>query len=197
MSFIEKFNKQKESFSSSKGERFKFSEGANRIRILAEPEMIQEDYNYGICYKDCGFKGSTKYLSWVLDLKDNKVKMMRIPYSIMNDVVSLMSSKDQGYGFESFPMPYNITVNAVGAGTKEVKYSVIPDRENTEVDPAIIDEVSKKTAPAGLAELFKKWNEEEHRKDGTWDKLHGKAKEEELDTIEYPEDDINPEDIPF
>lgn len=196
-SFAQKFNQQKEETGSAKAPKFKFTEGLNKIRILAEPEIFQEDYTLGTCYHDCRFSGKTKYLSWVLDHSDNKIKQIRIPYIIMNDIVSLMSSKGTGYDFAEFPMPYSVTIKAVNAGTKEVQYTVIPDRENTPVPQTILDELAKKKTPAQVVEMFKKWTEEKHRQDGTWDRLHGKSNDESFDTIEYPADDINPNDIPF
>lgn len=197
MSFAEKFNKEKDEINASKGEYFKFSEGVNEIRILVEPVMFQEDFKLGICYTDCSFQGSSKYLAWVLDGKDGKLKQMKIPYSVMNDIVGLMTS-EKGYGFKDFPMPYGVSINAVGAGTKEVKYTVIPDRENTPVPEAILEEVSKKKSTAEIILERKARNESKHKQDGTWDRLHRKpGSPEELDTIEYPIDDINPNDIPF
>lgn len=194
--FADKFNREKQEVNALRGEKFKFVEGKNEMRILVEPVLFQEDFKLGICYTDCNFQGSSKYLAWVLDGKDGKLKQMKIPYSVMGDIVSLMVS-DKGYAFKDFPMPYGVTINAVGAGTKEVKYTVIPDRENTETPAEIMEEVKSKKSPTEIIASWKKYNEGKHKGDGTWDRLHKKAGAEELDTIEYPTDELDPNDIPF
>lgn len=208
MSFAEKFGKEKEQFNADRGDWFKFVEGPNKLRILSEPASFQEDFKLGICYTDCSFKGSMKYLAWVYDYKDSKLKKMKIPYSIMESIVSQMTSED--YSFTDFPMPYDITITASNAGTKEVKYAILPARLSTPMAEDVMEEFAKKKSPVEMIDEMKERNKKKHQEDGTFDRLHeDKASEgarvrkafadngEDEEDIEYPEDDLNPEDIPF
>ena len=43
---------------------------------------------------------------------------------------------DPEYAFEEVPMPYDITINAIGAGDIKVKYTVVPASSNTALTPA-------------------------------------------------------------
>ena len=68
-----------------------------------------------MCYTDCGFQGSSKFLCHVIDRKDGKIKLAELPYTIGTTIAGYQSDED--YKFDGFPMPYDIKVNAVGAGT--------------------------------------------------------------------------------
>jgi hypothetical protein len=46
-----------------------------------------------------------------------------MPISIAKSLGSVQEDPD--YAFTKFPMPYDITINAKGAGTKEVDYQVV------------------------------------------------------------------------
>lgn len=200
MSFADEFKKHKDEMNSDRGEWFKFQEGQNKVRVLSEPVAFQEDFKNGICYTDCKFKGSMKYLAWILDHKDAKIKKMKIPYSVMEDIVNHMTSDD--YSFSSFPMPYDLTVTALNAGTKEVKYTILPARSNTDIEQVVLDEFSKKKPVIEIIENMKDRNKKKHLEDGTWDRLHEipgtkKLINDDFDTIEYPTGEVDPNDIPF
>ena len=97
------------------GQYFKLQEGKNRIRLVSVCLPHQSEY-----------KGQPtfKWLCQVLDRTDGKIKpffMSRIIYTMIGDL-----QLDPDYMFDSVPMPYDITINATGAGNKDVKYSVIP-----------------------------------------------------------------------
>jgi hypothetical protein len=190
----------------ARGGWFKFKEGKNRFRILAEPQVIYEDFKLGICYTDCGFKGSIKYLTYIWDYLDETIKLMKIPFSIFNWIASL--ELDIDWKFDGFPMPFDITVDAKDAGTKEVKYSPTPSPRREEMPAEVIDDLKRRKPALEIIDGLKKKNEEKHRGDGTWDDLHAEgtektgepsAKKSTLlnDPIKYPEEEINPEDIPF
>ena len=44
--------------------------------------------------------------------------------------------RDADYAFDEVPMPYDITINAKGAGTKDVEYTVIPARHSVQLSHA-------------------------------------------------------------
>ena len=102
------------------GDYFKVQEGANKMRVLCEPEIYASEYQG---------KQTIKFVAWVIDRKDNKIKPYFMPKRVLDGIAALQEETD--YSFTDFPMPFDITVNAEGAGTKEVKYNVIGARVNT------------------------------------------------------------------
>lgn len=187
---------------------FKFKEGENRFRILTEPVILFEKFKVGICYTDCGYQGNAKYLAHILDRNDGKVKLAKIPYGIMENIGAMETDED--YNFSGFPMPYDVSINAVGAGTKEVKYTVLA-RPRKEMSPESLDLIKKLKSPAEIIEKMKAKKKEEHIKDGTWEREQARKADLKAQleasrgegggkvegAIEYPEEDINPDDIPF
>lgn len=183
---------------------FKFKEGENKMRILAEPFAIYKDYKLGICYTDCRFQGSMKYLTYVLDYVTGTIKLMEIPYGIFQTIANWQLKVD--YKFEGFPMPYDITIDAKDAGTKEVKYVSTPARSNTVISEPIVAELSKKRSIPEIIEKMKDINKQKHQSDGTWDSLHSDPREGRsanggertaIKRPDYPEAEIDPADIPF
>lgn len=150
------------------GDWYKMVEGDNRFRVLAEPEMIFEAFKVGICYTDCGYEGTAKFMTYVLDRKDNKIKIAKLPYTVGTAIMGY--EKDEEYKFEGFPMPYDIKVSAVNAGTKEVKYTVMAGRANTVVDGIFMDDLRKKKSIADIITKMKANQKEKHMQDGTWQK---------------------------
>ena len=203
---IEEANKSE--FSGGSSGWFKMKEGNNQFRILTEPEVMFENFGRGICYHECGFEGNPKYLARILDRADNKVKLYKIPFTIFETVAGF--EKDEELEFSSFPMPYDVKVKAVGAGTKEVKYTVMPSLKRVPIDEAVENELSKQKSIKEVIALMQEKNIEKHKADGSWQKEQTRLKElrESLkkdlangtkseDSIEYPEEEINPNDIPF
>lgn len=131
------------------GDYLKFKEGDNRFRLMSE------------CLPHKGeFKGESnfKWLCYVLDRKDGKVKPLFMPHSIYKQIAALQTNED--YAFQDVPMPYDLTVNAVGAGTKEVKYTLMPARKNTNLQS---DEMALLDACKPLKELQLKLREKQSR----------------------------------
>lgn len=208
MNYADKYNKEKEAFPSSGGGWFKMKEGDNKMRVLVDPEVFFEDFKRGICYTECGFEGTPKYLTFILDHADGKLKLAKLPMKVMDQIISYMTNED--YAFQKFPSPYDITINAINAGTKEVKYTVIPARNNSAIEPNILEELSKKGAIVEIIEKLKKKNEDKDKASGIYENNAMRAErmrkelaenkmttEEDVDTVECPEEEINPEDIPF
>lgn len=107
------------------GDRFKIVEGANRLRILSE-FLPHTSY----------YQGSRRFqwLGYVLDRKDGLVKTWFMPNSIHKFIEALQSDPD--WTFDEVPMPFDITLNAKGAGTKEVEYGVTPSPKRMPLTPA-------------------------------------------------------------
>jgi hypothetical protein len=104
------------------GDYFKVKNGDNRIRLMSE------------CLPHADtFKGERnfKWLCYVIDRKDGKVKPYFMPHTIYKQIEALQTNDD--YAFSDVPMPYDLTVNVMNAGTKEAKYAVIPARKESPV----------------------------------------------------------------
>src|SRR3990167_9694116 len=134
---------------SSKGEYFQFAEGDNKIRVLSPGVPMGQHFlgnkkRPAICFgedegcpfhKDDSTSTRPKWVMWVFDYADNKIKLARMPYTIIQTVARLQKSSE--YAFDSLPMPYDITIVAKNAGSKEVNYSVVPARSNTEISKEV------------------------------------------------------------
>lgn len=100
----------------------KLQEGVNRLRLMSEclPHVSE-------------FKGKRnfKWLCYVIDRRDGKVKPFFMAHTIYKQIVALQTNED--YAFTDVPMPYDLTVNAQGAGTKEVVYTVVPARKESAI----------------------------------------------------------------
>jgi hypothetical protein len=116
----------------SSGEYLKLKEGANRLRLVSEclphKGMYQGRPNF-------------KWLCYVIDRADGKVKPFFMSHTIYKQIESLQMDPD--YGFEDVPMPYDVNVNAKGAGTKEVEYSVIPAKRETPITALEYQEIAQ------------------------------------------------------
>ncbi len=188
MSLLDKAKKDQENEHAKKGGGwFKFKEGDNRLRILVEPIAIFEDYNLGICYTACGFTGNIKYLTFVYDFADNQIKLWKMPYGLFQDLAGLETDED--FAFSEFPMPYGLNIKAKDAGTKEVKYTLIPSPKRVPLPEYVMTEISKKADDLPkIIETMKKKNEEEHKANGMYEKLHAKGNTAPADAsnVEYP-----------
>lgn len=108
-----------------KGEYFKPKDGPNKIRILSHLDPYQSE-----------FKGKVnfKFVCWILDRQDGVVKPYFMPVTIANAIGAFQD--DPEYAFDDMPMPYDININAKGAGTIDVEYQVTAGRSNTPLTDA-------------------------------------------------------------
>lgn len=129
---MEKFNFNEEAKKNEQSGFLKIKEGANKMRIISKSVKRVSEY-----------KGNptTKFLTHVIDRGDGKFKIYSMPYSILKMIGDLQMQDD--YSFEAVPMPYDITVSATNAGTKEVAYSVVPARANSELTEQELEEIKK------------------------------------------------------
>ena len=165
------------------GAYLKVKEGANKVRLLSETLAHQSYYK--------GNRG-VKFVCWVLDYVDNKVKLYFMPFTILKAIESLQLSED--YGFAEVPMPYDVTINAKNAGTKEVDYQVVPARNNTPISQEVLADFAKK---ASLMEVVEKLIENDSTNP---DKQAPRVevKDEDIPVInEDEEKEVNLKDIPF
>lgn len=102
------------------GDYLKLKEGSNRMRLMTEclphPGVYQG-------------KKTFKWLCYVVDRVDGKVKPFFMAHTIYKLIEALEADPD--YTFSELPMPYDLNVTAKGAGTKDVEYSVLPAKKET------------------------------------------------------------------
>lgn len=126
------FSEEAKKYETEGGSTFKFKEGANPMRVLSKTIRHVSAYKGNI---------TTKYLAYILDRADGKIKIAFLPYTILKMLGDLQSNPE--YAFDQVPMPYDITITATGAGTKEVNYSIVPARNNTALTVEEENEYSK------------------------------------------------------
>lgn len=156
------------------GEYFKIQEGDNRVQLLSHCAQYNLKWN-GSRYEPAqeGDENvSVKGVCWVL--QDGVIKSATLPYTIIKSIRQLML--DQDYSFTSFPMPRVINIKAVGAGTKEVEYSVVPAPKESQVAEQILEQLAQKPTPEEMVE---------------------KLRANESKKVSQEKDDIRPEDIGF
>lgn len=125
---------------------------------------------------------SIKGVCWVL--QDGLVKQAKLPYTIVKAIRGLQQNPDWEF---VIPFPHMMTLDAVGAGTKEVKYSITPSPKKTEVPASVLEELKKKQTPEEIVEKIRGGKSEpRHSEEDTRDAPPPEAAP-----------DINPDDIPF
>lgn len=138
---------------------YKLQEGSNRMRIMTDferVESIQRGSKYaGIVSEknkpQDGDKTTLRSWAWAIirnESGDDEFKIVQFGSTILNQIVAFMDSKD--YGFQKFPMPYDIDIKAKGAGTKEVEYTVIPARQNTDLTEQELKGATKQKTIASI-----------------------------------------------
>jgi len=195
--------------SGGRGDFFQFEKGENRLRILAQPKVIALHFSASgvkpeVCIgidEGCPHhvpdektkevkKPSIKLATYILDRKDDKVKLAELPLSIsyaLNDL-----QKDSEYAFEGFPMPYDVKIISDPENPDpKAKYRLVAGRAQTDLTKEQMDELQ--------AAMDKMTPEQyvERRKEKQKGNAEFEGKPEAEKKIEYPTDDINPEDIPF
>lgn len=158
-------------YGSRESDYFDLKEGDNKVRLLSFPEKLVQRWTgsrYEVMIEGDPTEGRTiKWMAWVLDRTDDKVKLATLPHTVVKLIQAFQ--EDEDYAFDDFPMPYDIKITAKGAGTKEVKYAVIPTPKRTEVDAKALLE-----GKTDCAEIIKKMKEKRMQgktADKQWDEM--------------------------
>ena len=166
-------------------------EGDNPVRFVSDFVDFGSHYNPKtnkslICLgKDnceacqAGEKPSVKFLVFVIDRKDKKLKPFTYGHTIYKQIKAWRANPE--YEFEVIP-DYDMTINRVGVGKASV-YTVMPARKNTELtndEKVLIEEEMKD--PAEIVASMKA-------------KVSG-SPVEKVEGLEDQEE-VNVEDIPF
>ncbi len=196
----------------SGGGWFRIAEGNNRIRIVSDGTVFAEHFKQGggggVCYgksKGCpnckeGDSPTFKKLYRIINRKKTKdidgieievgMQLAKFGNVIIKQLDALADNED--YSFDTFPMPYDVTINAVGAGDKSVKYSIVPSPKRTELTD---DEAAALSKEHGVSEIVASMKNKRMKADGN---APAETEETQRETkVDYPNDDIDPADIPF
>ena len=187
---------------SSKGQFYRLKEGKNRVRVLTPLFPYASHFKVGACVgkadcpeckkvvkdkdgKDKENLPSIKFVCHVLDMSDNQIKLAQFPLSIFLALRDLQN--DPEWSFNELPMPYDITINAEGAGQPTVKYGVVASPKREPVSKEVEVKLSKLHTPEDInkAKIIKQ------------KKAVGLVAAESDEKVEYPKEEINPDDIPF
>jgi hypothetical protein len=161
------------------GDYVKLKEGGNRLRLMTH------------CLPHAGvYKGTKtfKWLCYVVDRTDGKVKPFFMPHAIYKQIEALQMSED--YAFSEVPMPYDLTINAKNAGTKEVEYTLMPARKET---PVAAMEYQQLSDLKPLAELQAALRDKDGNTNGNTNDEPAHVRDEDVDHGEP----LTDKDIPF
>lgn len=115
-----------------KSESFKVKDGTNKIRICSDFVFYESVYK--------GTK-SKKFVCWVIDRADKKVKPYFAPYTIVKSLSQYQ--EDEEYAWGDFPMTRDLIIDAKNAGTKEVDYQChlsLKETPLTEIEQADLEQ---------------------------------------------------------
>lgn len=123
---------------------------------------------------------SMKGVCWVL--QDSFVKQAKLPYLIVKAIRALQQNPDWEF---SIPFLHTLTLDAEGAGTKEVKYSLTPSPKTIEISPSVMNELAKKPTPEQIVEKIKEGRPQQQTTEDT----------RSAPIYSYPDEGIKPDDI--
>ena len=168
----------------------KFEKGDTKIRLMTGYEPIGKHFDQttsksNICVgQDNGCelnhkeRFQVKYLAWAIDRKDQELKLVELPYSVVAQIKDLADNEE--YKFELLP-EYDLTIKRTGEKL-ETEYKVIPARQNTPVTPEEAEMLKDKKDPADIIQAM----------------IEKSQKPQEVETkVEYAGEEIDPEKIPF
>mgnify|MGYP000899316217 CR=1 FL=1 len=144
-------------YENNKNTTFKFREGENKIRIVSRlipyTNYYQGRKNFKlVCYV---IDRNDEFIDDGKNQKNVKIKLAFLPYTIAKQIQ--VFQEDSEYGFDDFPMPYDLLINAKNAGTIDVEYTLLP-RPFSKLTPEEEKALSQKI---DIEELVKKMEEDQ------------------------------------
>lgn len=217
--FIKDLEANKNQRNTPRADFFKLKNGDNRIVIMTNPVGYSEVFRIGIAYENCGYGkfAGRRYKCYVKDIEDGKIKMANFSYTVAMKLADLKNGARTK--FDAFPMPYVLNLKTTNAGTKEVETSVLADEDyvvsiEDDIQLASFDpirevlehlkvaqkkkvesdtDLQKRIADLVAEEEKKAVEKAEKRKQDTEMQIRNPDSQE----IEYPEAEIQLDDIPF
>lgn len=156
-----------------KSESFKVKEGTNKIRVCSD-----------FVFHESSFKGtkSKKFVCWVIDRADQKVKPYFAPYTIVKALSKYQ--EDEDYRWEDFPMTRDLIIDAKDAGTKEVDYQCHLSLKET---PLTAVEKADLETKGSIEDFIEKIKEKQEKENPTEPVISA-----DDEPSEYDLDNINP-----
>lgn len=235
MAFKDEFDKTQEEMGSSDFFKFQ-KDGDYRFRIMGEPvkKVSRFGTGYGICYAgavycqkasiDADYEKakaaaiaegkdpekvkrsnlSFKWLMWAINRTTGKLVILELTNTVVKKLRNYMDSDE--YGFKAWPMPYDITVSVVNAGTKEAEYDMVAARKDSPITPEETEAFEKLTP---IDQIVERMKAKKREVDGVPAPTEEEGATPEIQAgetpvasgeeggVAYPTEDINPEDIPF
>lgn len=170
---------------------FNIEEGENKFQLLTYCAPLPLVWHNAIKKYEVAEEGdkgiSIKGLCFVL--QDGIIKLAKLPYTVVKDIRALQNNEDWEF---ALPFDHVFTLTTKGAKTKEVEYSLTCSPKVTPIPAGILEELEKKDSPETIIEKMK-----EKRKGGKeTPRETTKPKKEEVKN-DYPEEDVDPDLIPF
>jgi hypothetical protein len=165
------------------GDIYKYKEGDNRIRLMSECLPHTSEYQG---------KKNFKWLCYVLDRRDGKIKVHFMPHKVYKAVEALQLDPD--YAFSEVPLPFDINVSAKQAGTVDVEYTVLPARKNT---PLTEDEERELYKQKPLDEVQQALKDKQAKGKGQAVAPRDDAPHPADTNLDTPVTELTDEDIPF
>jgi hypothetical protein len=167
--------------------------GKNPIRILSDFKKVENVFKGkypNSTYQRINLSGTqlaadetitTQGWAWVIDRTTGELKIGQFGVSILTAIKAIKDNPD--YAFDTFPMPYDITINNTGDGAN--RYSVVAARQNTEVTA---DEIAKLNKKKTIADIVQAIIDKQSKPAGV-------STEKVETTVEYPDEKIDADNI--
>lgn len=144
---------------------------------------------------------SVKWSVWALIRATGELAIVDLPNGVAEKLLGFKRDEDEmGTAFEAFPMPYDVKIvvtrkKVANPGPKDIEYDIVPGTKHTEVTEAESALLAQKVPIEQIIERMNAKAQEKYQSEA--DGYDGIPTEEQGGHIEYPQEDINPDDIPF
>ena len=128
MSMLENLKKLEAEGKVGGSDYYKVQEDNNIVRVLSEGVFYESEYKNP---KTGEVKVNNKFVMFLIDRRDGKVKPYFAPYTVYKQIAQLET--DPFYSFQGMPMPYDVNIKTENAGDMTVKYNVQASPQKTEL----------------------------------------------------------------
>lgn len=135
------------------------------VQCINQTKWEQEHQNDEDKSKKNPLKPSTKFLMWVIDRRDGKLKIAEFGWSIIEAIGNLKKLSDYAFNPTSKLPDYDIIVTktVTGKNISDTKYSVNGARQNTPLTEEEAAEVGKLTSIKQVVDRIREKVKEEYR----------------------------------
>lgn len=162
------------------------------------------------------FKPSARFMMYVIDRSDGKIKLAEFPYTVQKAIGELQKNPD--YSFDEVPMPYDIRISYNKSESPANMYRVTASPKQVPVtadEMKALDEKMAKATPEEYVRKKKDFQKKSDQEAGIWKSPEQVKKQmndfaekamadqkvlqdADVPTISYPDDEgLTAKDIPF